>query len=300
MKSVDSSFISQGVRCAGTLHQPDRGTTPPVIVMAHGFGAIRAAGLMPFAKRFVAAGYAVYLFDYRGFGDSDGEPRQWISPRRHLRDWKAAIAHVRSLPQIDARRIVLWGTSFSGGHVLQTTAGDEGVRAVIAQVPHVSGLASVGNLPPLTLAKLTAAGLRDLVGGWFGRPFYRPIVGHPGDAAGLTSAECWDGYMGIMPKDARWENTARAQAFLETPLYSPIRHAHRIKAPTLVIAGRDDSVTPASAARSAAKRIPKGRFELLESNHFQPYVGDTFEKNIALQLAFLDEVLLARQKSKSR
>jgi hypothetical protein len=74
------------------------------------------------------------------------------------------------------------------------------------------------------------------------------------------------------------------------PLYSPIRHAHKVKAPTLVIAGRTDSVTPATAAQ----RIPNGRFELLDSNHFQPYIGDMFEKNIALQLAFLREVLPAR------
>ena len=298
MKAVESSFVCHGARCAGTLYVPDANPTPPVIVMAHGFGAIRAAGLQAFADRFLAAGYAVYLFDYRGFGDSEGAPRQWVSPRRHLQDWQAALTHVRTLPQVDAQRIALWGTSFSGGHVLQTAAYDSGVRAVIAQVPHVSGIASLMKVPLLTSLRLGIAGLADLVGGCFGKPLYRPIVGHPGEVAAMSSAESWDGYLAIFPPGARWENQTRAQIALELPLYSPIRHAHRIQARTLVIAGRNDSVTPASAARRAAQRIPQARFELLDSNHFQPYVGEVFERNIALQVAFLNDVLpVGRQHS---
>jgi hypothetical protein len=70
-----------------------------------------------------------------------------------------------------------------------------------------------------------------------------------------------------------------------------MRHAHKIKAPTLVIAARSDSVTPPGAARAAAARIPRGRFELLESDHFRVYFGNTFEKNIQLQLDFLKNVV---------
>jgi len=291
MQIIESDFISRGTRCAGTLHLPDANPSPPVIVMAHGFGAIRAAGLQAFADRFLAAGYAVYLFDYRGFGDSEGVPRQWVSPRRHLQDWQAALAHVRMLLQVDVQRIALWGTSFSGGHVLQTAAHDSGVRAVVAQVPHVSGIASLIKVPFLTSLRLGIAGLADLVGGWLGKPLYRPIIGHPGEVAAMSSAGSWDGYLAMFPSGARWENQMRARIALELPLYSPIRHAHRIRARTLIIAGRNDSVTPSSAARRTAQRIPQARFELLESNHFQPYVGETFEKNIALQLGFLKEAL---------
>jgi pimeloyl-ACP methyl ester carboxylesterase len=297
VNSLDSDFLSHGVRCAGTLHLPAGDQSPPVVILAHGFGAIRAAGLHPFAERFVAAGYAAFLFDYRGFGDSGGEPRQWVSPRRHLQDWSAALAHVRTLPHVDTRRIVLWGTSFSGGHVLRTAADDGDVRAIIAQVPHVSGPASLSQTPLWSALRLAAAGLHDLVGGWFGRPYYQPIVGYPGELAALSSAECWDGYMGILPEGACWENRTRARIFLEAPLYSPIRCVHRIQSPTLIIAGRYDSVTPADAAREAAQRIPNGRFALLDCNHFQPYLGDAFTENIALQLAFLQDVVPARQRA---
>lgn len=287
MQSVDSPLHSQGTRCAGTLLLPPRAKRPPVIVMAHGFGAIRAAGLYAFAERFVKAGYAVFLFDYRGFGDSEGEPRHWVSPRRHLQDWKAALVHVRKLPQVDASRLVLWGSSFSGGHVLQTAAEDGSVAAVIAQVPHVSGLASVSKVPLASLVKLSVAALRDVAGSLVGRPHYSRIVGKPGELAAMSSAESWDGYMALFPEGARWENKVLSRIFLELPLYSPGRFASRVKAPTLVVAGRQDSVTPPKAAQRAAARLPQGEFELLDSNHFQPYVDAMFEKNIGLQLSFL-------------
>lgn len=291
MKPIEFSFMSYGDRCASTLMLPDTKARPPVIVMAHGFGAIRNAALAPFSERFVAAGYAVFLFDYRGFGDSDGEPRQWVSPRRHLQDWKSAIAHVRSLPQIDAKRLALWGTSFSGGHVLQTAADDMQVQAVIAQIPHVNGLASASQTPLLSLLPLAIAGITDMIGGWLGHPSYLPIVGLPGERAAISTPGAYEGFMALIPQGSRWENKMRSRIFLELPFYSPIRHAHRIQAPTLVIAGRTDKVTPAHAAQATAKRIPNGRFALLDGNHFQFHGGPIFEQSIVLQLKFLQEKL---------
>ncbi len=291
MRSTYSDFVSHGVRCAGTLLTPGTGTTAPVIVMAHGFGLIRSAGLPVFAERFVNAGYAVFLFDYRSFGDSDGLPRQWISPRRHVEDWRAAIAHVRTLEAVDSQRIVLWGTSFSGGHALQVASRDAGIRAVVTLVPHVSGPASMRNTSPLMALRLSLAGLQDLLGGLIDRPVYRPIVGQPGDVAALTSPGAWAGYLQLLPRQPRWRNMTRAQVFLELPFYSPIRHVHRILAPVLVIAGRNDLVTPADAAQSAVARMPRGRFELLDSDHFQPFAGDLFEQGMRLQLAFLHEAV---------
>ncbi|MGU7770814.1 alpha/beta hydrolase [Burkholderia sp. MR1-5-21] len=290
MISFDSRFPSHGEYCAGTLMLPDAGENPPVIVMAHGFGATRAAGLHAFARRFVAQGYAVYLFDYRNFGDSDGMPRHWVSPRRHLADWAAAVAHVRTLSGIDPERIVLWGTSFSGGHVIETAANDPRIHAVIAQVPHVSGIASMRQIPVHVLPRLAMAALLDHGGKLFGYPYYRPIVGRPGDVAALTSAECREGYARLLPAGANWENRVLARIFLEVPFYSPIRAAHRVKAPTLIVAGRRDTVTPASAARRAAMRIPRGEFHLLEGNHFELHLEDEAVclQNIALQIAFLN------------
>jgi pimeloyl-ACP methyl ester carboxylesterase len=289
MESMDSHFQCHGETCAGTLLLPASAARPPVVVMANGFGGIRTAGLPAIARHFVDDGYAVYLFDYRSFGDSEGQPRHWISPRRHLADWTAAVRHVRHLPGIDPANIVLWGTSFSGGHVIEIAARDPSIRTVIAQVPHVDGVASVLQAPLRTSFCLTLAALRDHVGNAFGRPHYSRIVGRPGELAALSSAECWDGYARLLPPGTHWENKVLSRIFFELPFYSPVRSARKVKAATLIIAGRRDTVTPASAAYQAAMRIPTCEFHLLDANHFELHLASeaVCRQSIGLQLAFL-------------
>lgn len=132
------SFDSAGVRCDATLLAArssalDGPRGRPCLVMAHGFGCTRDSGLQPFARRFSALGCDVLTFDYRGFGTSAGEPRQYVSHRRQRADWHAAVAFARTLPGVDAERIALWGTSYSGGHVLAVAADDPRIAAVVSQ-----------------------------------------------------------------------------------------------------------------------------------------------------------------------
>ena len=83
--------------------------------MAHGFGATKDAGLLPFAERFAAAGADVVVFDHRGYGTSAGTPRQNVFHVAHRQDYHAALAHARGLPGIDPDRIVLWGAPTPAG-----------------------------------------------------------------------------------------------------------------------------------------------------------------------------------------
>ena len=98
------------------------------VVLAHGFGGVKEARLDAYAERFAAAGYAALVFDYRHHGDSGGEPRLLIDIGRQHEDWRAAIAHARGLDGVDANRIAAWGTSFSGGHVVELAAADQRAR----------------------------------------------------------------------------------------------------------------------------------------------------------------------------
>ena len=140
-----------------TCPRPQSEGPPPVIVMAHGLGAIKALRLSAFAERFQAAGYACLVFDYRHFGDSEGEPRELLSISRQREDWRAAVAYARSLPDVDTDRVVLWGTSFGGGHAIATAAADHAVVAAIAQCPFTDGLASARQISPLGSARLAVA-----------------------------------------------------------------------------------------------------------------------------------------------
>ena len=94
----DVEFLSQGTRCRA-WHYPTA-TPQACIVMAHGLGGTRDAGLEPYAQRFADAGFAVLLFDYRHFGASDGEPRQLLSVSKQLQDWRAAISFAEPCPML--------------------------------------------------------------------------------------------------------------------------------------------------------------------------------------------------------
>ena len=101
----------------------------PCVVMAPGFGGTRDSSLLGYAEGFAAAGLDVLLFDYRGFGASGGSPRQLVSVRRQRQDYHAAVAAARQLPGVDPDRIVVWGVSYAGGHVIVVAARDKRVAA---------------------------------------------------------------------------------------------------------------------------------------------------------------------------
>ena len=79
------------------------------------------------------------MFDHRGFGSSDGEPRQEIDPWQQVRDYRDAISHAQTLKKADPERIGIWGSSYSGGHVIVVGAIDRRVKCVSCQVPLISG-----------------------------------------------------------------------------------------------------------------------------------------------------------------
>ncbi len=115
----------------------------PCVVMAHGFAATRDAGLLPFAERFAASGIDVLVFDYRGFGTSAGHPRQDVNHRKHREDYHSAISAARARQGVDPARVAIWGSSYSGGHVVAVAAQDQTVAAVISQGAAMDGLAAL-------------------------------------------------------------------------------------------------------------------------------------------------------------
>jgi dipeptidyl aminopeptidase/acylaminoacyl peptidase len=129
----DFSFRSQGTPCAAWLYRPSGDGPHPVVVMAHGIGAVRQVRLPAYAERFAARGIAVLCFDYRAWGDSGGAPRYVVDIHAQHEDIHAALDVAQALPGIDGRRLALWGTSFGGGHTLAVAAERRDLRAVIVQ-----------------------------------------------------------------------------------------------------------------------------------------------------------------------
>jgi pimeloyl-ACP methyl ester carboxylesterase len=284
-----TSFSSEGTRCDAWLDRPDTGAASvPIVVMAHGLGGTKTMRLGAFAERFCAAGYACLVFDYRHFGASDGEPRQLLSVARQLADWEAAVAHARSLPGVDPGRVILWGTSFGGGHVLSMAARDDRLAAVIAQCPFTDGVASSMAVPTATGARVTAAALRDRLGARRGAaPIYLPAAADPGTPAFMSSPDARSGVESIIADAPDHENRLTARSAIDVLLYSPGRGAREIRCPLLVALCGHDTVAPSRTAHRQLSRAPRAELHTYPIGHFDIYLGEPFERAVADYLAFL-------------
>lgn len=287
----DVEFSSDGTTCRGWLTFPADVKKPvPLVLMAHGFGATRDMHLEQYARRFNAAGMTTLIFDYRGFGGSDGEPRNRLNAQHEIADWHAALKFARALPGVDTTRIALWGTSFAGGLVISVAAQDGKVAATVSQCPLLDGLAAALEIAryagPLSLLRISGHGLVDVARSLFGlSPHYVPIVAKPGEVGAMTSADAWDGYTRLAPPGFRNEVTARTA--LTVPLFRPITDAARVNCPALLQICETDSVAPVSATEKAARLIARAEVVRYPVGHFDVYFGAPFERSVADQVAFL-------------
>jgi pimeloyl-ACP methyl ester carboxylesterase len=295
------TFASAGERCAAwhleattsALRTP---TGRPCVVMAHGFGGTRDTGLKGFADAFADAGLDVLLFDYRGFGASGGVPRQRVSWRAQRDDYRAAVAATRGLDGVDPERIVLWGTSYSGGHVVAVAAGDPGIAAVVALTPAVDGAAVLWSMVrhdgPLRVLRLSADGMLDLAGAALGRaPRTVPTVGPAGSTAVMANDPGAVAYPAIA--GPTWRNEVCARSALGVGLNRPTTLASRVQAPMLVQVGERDTVVPPAAAEAMGRRIG-AEVRHYDADHFDVYEGPAHERVLDDQLAFLRRLLGGR------
>ncbi len=299
----DVEFLSHGTRISawhftaandGLLGAGGR----PCVVMAHGFGATKDAGLEPFAERFQAAGADVLVFDYRGFGTSDGDIRQDVNHRTHREDYVAAVAHARTIEGVDPERIILWGSSYSGGHVIAVAANDPAIAGVISQGAAMDGLAAVamilGYAGPLQLLKLTAHSLRDVLRAATRRePHLIPIVGPPKSLAAITSDDGESGYAKIM--GPTFVNEMRARGIIRIMVNRPVTEAKRLRMPVFLVVAEKDTIAPVGAVERVGRKV-RGpvHVERLDVAHFDIYDGEPFEKSVAGQVEFIRSLAAPR------
>jgi uncharacterized protein len=287
----DVQFTSGDDRISAWLYRPAGSAAAPLLVMAHGLGAVRAMRLDAYAERFSAAGYACLVFDYRNFGDSEGQPRQVLDIDLQLADWAAAVAYARTLDGIDHDRIGLWGTSFAGGHVITTAARLPGIVAVIAQCPFTDGIASARTISnPWATARIAVRAIRDVVGARRGRsPVMIATAGRPGDIALMNTPDAYAGYLRLVPDGVELRNEIAARIAMKVFTYRPGLLTPKIGCPILFCVCEYDSLAPADATLRHAANAPHGEVKTYPEGHFAIYVDDAFERVVADQLAFLDK-----------
>lgn len=279
---IEAPFRSGGAECAAWLYPPPAPGSA-CVVMAHGFSLTRHDGLPAFAQRLAGAGAAVLAFDHRHLGDSGGEPRQRFRRSEQLADWRAAVAHARSIEGVDARRIVLWGFSFSGAHAAQTALEDPGIAATLLLCPMLDGLWRALQTPPSLSAWLTPRALADQLG----RHNLVPVTGQPGQHAAMTLPGEADGFDAVVREGSPWRNEVSPAVFLTVAQVRPVARARRMAMPVWLGLGERDVSVSAKAIERFARRAPDSELHRYPYDHFGAFLGEGPERVAGDQVEFL-------------
>jgi len=277
VKREDVEFAVEGdVTLRGWLFVPEGPGPRPSITMAHGYAGVREHGLERFARVFAEAGFVVLVHDHRGFGHSDGEPRFDIDPWRQIADWRRAISYLENRPEVDPHRIGLWGTSYAGGHAIVLGATDRRLRAVVAQVPTISGYRqSLRRVAPDQVPALEGSFIEDDRRQFGGEPPATQAVvsADPGVPAAYRSPDAVAFYHQPVPEGV-WDNIVTVRSTRAARMYEPGTWISRVSpTPLLMIVGLDDAITLTDVALGAYERAlqPK-RLVTIAGGHFDAYL----------------------------
>ena len=276
------SFVSKGLHCSGWLYVPDRvkrGSKAPTIVMAHGFAGVKEM-LPVFPTLFARAGFVTLSFDYRYFGESEGEPRCQVFPLEQVEDIRNAITWVSERPEVDPERVGIWGTSYGGGIVLYAGTYDRRVKAVVSQVPFVVSPEQQRAGDPQGYDEGTKILLKDRIERYrTGATKYWKVVSEDDEPCFLPGRESYDEYMAL--KKPNWRNQVTLESWERIREFDSTS-AIRMLSPTalLFIAAEKDTLVPSHLVQEvyekalkpkALSTLPIGHFDL----YFEPWRSKT-------------------------
>ena len=291
--------VEGGATLRGWLFVPDGPAPHPAIPMAHGCAGGKEHGLERVARAFADAGVVVLVHDHRGFGASDGALRFDIDPWVQIADWRRAISFLENHPAVDADRIGLWGTSYAGGHAIVLGATDRRVRAVVAQVPTISGYQqSLRRVPPDQVPALEAAFVDDERRRFHGEPPATQAVvsADPAVPAAYRSADAVAFYNQPVPEGV-WENSVTLRSSRAARMYEPGTWVARVSpTPLLMVVALHDTITVADLALSAYEQAlqPK-QLVTIDGDHFDPYLS-SFADASGAAIAWFTEHLIKPEK----
>lgn len=292
------SFDSRGSICRGWLYLPDglaATAQVPAVVMAHGFSAVKEQILPEFAERFAASGFAVLLFDYRHFGDSAGMPRSQMFPLDMVEDYRNAISCISDHEAVDAQRVGVWGTSYSGGLAVYVGTFDKRVKAVVAQVPSIINADARRAIDPVKWAGVGDFLREDRIARYkTGVVKYMPVVAPEGEACILPGQETYDAYMALKALAPNWRNEITVESLEKIREFDPVSQIHLMApAALLVIAAEEDSLIPLAAVKASYERAAQPKqLIVLPIRHFDVYQPPWREKVVDAAIDWFSRYLV--------
>lgn len=260
----------------------------PTVIMAHGFTATREIFLADFAEVFSAAGMNVIVYDHRNFGASEGTPRQHVDPWAQINGYRDAITYAQTLPEVDAGRIGVWGSSYAGGHVLVVAAIDRRVKCVVSQVPLTWGFESARRLIRGDhWAGLRAAFDGDRAARARGEPgALMPVTAPEGEPCALPTADTYDFFTRFAAEhETAWRNEVTLHSIEMFTEYEPATYVARIApTPLMIVVAAGDHLTPFDmTARAFEQALEPKKLVILPGGHFEAYTGKPFAISSAAQ-----------------
>ncbi|MBF6468523.1 alpha/beta fold hydrolase [Nocardia beijingensis] len=128
-------FESAGVRLVGNLYLPPGPGPAPGVAVAGTWTSVKELMADRYAERLAAHGYAALSFDFTGFGESAGEPRDVESPERKVRDIHNAVSFLAAHPAVDATRLGALGICAAAMYMSADAAGDARLKSLTLVAP---------------------------------------------------------------------------------------------------------------------------------------------------------------------
>jgi uncharacterized protein len=272
----DVEFPSCGATLRGQLLVPKTEGPHAAIAMAPGMSGVKEGSIMKFAEFFASGGFAVLAYDNINFGSSGGEPRQEVDPVLQRRGYRDAITFLSLRPEIEVERIGIFGTSYSGGHVLEVAAHDRRVKCVVSQIPAISGFEAFRrSVRPDARGAVLKRQNKDRESRFLGLDpaMVKAVSDDPSEFCAMPGRASFDYFMQQARVAPNWRNELTLRSM---DLYRGIDNAPFVPwispTPLLMIVALDDEVTPPDLSLDAYSKAkePK-KLVLLPGNHFTPY-----------------------------
>ena len=274
-------FYSNGQLIKGHLYSPVLENKAPAIVLAHGFAGVKELLLPAYAEKFAKAGFYALTFDYRGFGESEGE-RGKIVPNDQILDIRNAITFLTSLKEIDADNIGLWGTSFGGANAIIASSIDKRIKCLSVQLTFGNGERVIaGEMEESAKTKLLATMDKLAVKAVLNnKQMMLPLI------KVLTDEQSVDFYKKYVVDFPTLDTKVLFITLKETIEHKPEKALKDVNIPILILGAEKDKVNPVSESKILFELAnePKALHIVKEATHYEVYEGDKLDEAAGKQI----------------